>query len=88
MKPLDQLLETVTPREAYVIRRRHFSPDDPTLAAVGVELEVSKERIRQIEAKALRKIRHPTRRHLLKPVLDALEGPDFEALVFWGRKPK
>lgn len=56
-------VDSLTPREARVIRRR-FGMDDgggATLAEVGEELSVSVERVRQIEAKAMRKLRHPVR---------------------------
>ena len=65
---LDSVLSTLTPREEKVIRLR-FGLDDGrprTLEEVGDEFEVTRERIRQIEAKALRKLRHPSRSKKLK----------------------
>ena len=65
---LDDVLSTLTPREAKVIRLR-FGLDDGrprTLEEVGDEFKVTRERIRQIEAKALRKLRHPSRSKKLK----------------------
>ena len=65
---LDSVLATLTPREEKVIRLR-FGLDDGrprTLEEVGDEFEVTRERIRQIEAKALRKLRHPSRSKKLK----------------------
>ena len=62
------VLETLTPREQMVLRLR-FGLDDGrqrTLEEVGKEFNVTRERIRQIEAKALRKLRHPTRSNKLK----------------------
>ena len=62
------VLETLTPREQMVLRLR-FGLDDGrqrTLEEVGKEFKVTRERIRQIEAKALRKLRHPTRSNKLK----------------------
>ncbi len=66
------VLETLTPREAKVLRLR-FGLDDGrarTLEEVGEEFNVTRERIRQIEAKALRKLRHPSRNKKLKDFLD------------------
>ena len=65
---LNSVLATLTPREEKVIRLR-FGLDDGrprTLEEVGDEFEVTRERIRQIEAKALRKLRHPSRSKKLK----------------------
>ena len=65
---LDEIIETLTPREAKVLRLR-FGLDDGkarTLEEVGKEFNVTRERIRQIEAKALRKLRHPSRSKKLK----------------------
>ncbi|MBQ8299010.1 MAG: RNA polymerase sigma factor RpoD [Clostridia bacterium] len=65
---LDEIIETLTPREAKVLRLR-FGLDDGkarTLEEVGKEFQVTRERIRQIEAKALRKLRHPSRSKKLK----------------------
>ena len=69
---LKNVLDTLTPREARVLRLR-FGLDDGrmrTLEEVGKEFEVTRERIRQIEAKALRKLRHPSRSKKLKDYLD------------------
>ncbi|MCD8180113.1 MAG: RNA polymerase sigma factor RpoD [Firmicutes bacterium] len=69
---LNDVLKTLTPREAKVLRLR-FGLDDGrarTLEEVGKEFEVTRERIRQIEAKALRKLRHPSRSKKLKDFLD------------------
>jgi RNA polymerase primary sigma factor len=65
---LSDVLETLTPREEKVLRLR-FGLDDGrqrTLEEVGKEFKVTRERIRQIEAKALRKLRHPSRSKKLK----------------------
>ena len=70
------VLESLTPREAKVLRMR-FGIDmntDHTLEEVGKQFDVTRERIRQIEAKALRKLRHPTRSDRLKSFLDSEEG--------------
>ncbi len=84
MSPMDattdiNLIETVrnvlaglTPREAKVLRMR-FGIDmntDHTLEEVGKQFDVTRERIRQIEAKALRKLRHPSRSEMLRSFLD------------------
>jgi len=64
---LNRILSTLSPREERVVRMRFGLGEkhDHTLEEVGQEFEVTRERIRQIEAKALRKLRHPTRaRHL------------------------
>ena len=69
---LIEVLETLTPREQKVLRLR-FGLDDGrarTLEEVGKEFEVTRERIRQIEAKALRKLRHPSRSKKLKDFLE------------------
>ena len=66
------ILESLTPREAKVLRMR-FGIEmntDHTLEEVGKQFDVTRERIRQIEAKALRKLRHPTRSERLKTFLD------------------
>ena len=69
---LMEVLETLTPREQKVLRLR-FGLDDGcqrTLEEVGKEFHVTRERIRQIEAKALRKLRHPSRSKKLKDYID------------------
>ena len=69
---LDDVLQTLTPREAQVLRLRFgLEGGHPhTLEEVGVEFDVTRERIRQIEAKALRKLRHPSRSKKLKDYLE------------------
>ena len=67
-----EVLTTLTEREQKVLRLR-FGLDDGrprTLEEVGREFKVTRERIRQIEAKALRKLRHPSRSKKLKDYLD------------------
>ncbi|QUH27358.1 RNA polymerase sigma factor RpoD [Serpentinicella alkaliphila] len=69
---LVDVLDTLTPREQKVLRLR-FGLDDGrarTLEEVGKKFEVTRERIRQIEAKALRKLRHPSRSKKLKDYLE------------------
>ncbi len=69
---LMEVLETLTPREQKVLRLR-FGLDDGcqrTLEEVGKEFHVTRERIRQIEAKALRKLRHPSRSKKLRDYMD------------------
>lgn len=71
-RQLNEVLSTLTPREEKVLRLR-FGLDDGrtrTLEDVGKEFNVTRERIRQIEAKALRKLRHPSRSRRLKDYLD------------------
>ncbi len=67
------ILSSLTPREAKVLRMR-FGIDmntDHTLEEVGKQFDVTRERIRQIEAKALRKLRHPSRSEQLRSFIDA-----------------
>lgn len=69
---LDEAMDTLTDREQKVLRLR-FGLDDGrarTLEEVGKEFDVTRERIRQIEAKALRKLRHPSRSRKLKDYLE------------------
>ncbi|MBQ9817521.1 MAG: RNA polymerase sigma factor RpoD [Proteobacteria bacterium] len=67
-----KVLATLTPREEKVLRMRFGigEKSDHTLEEVGQDFDVTRERIRQIEAKALRKLRHPTRAKQLKPFVE------------------
>ncbi len=69
-----QVLRTLTPREERVIKMRFGLEDgsEHTLEEVGQSFQVTRERIRQIEAKALRKLRHPSRSRKLKAFVDAV----------------
>ena len=69
---LSEVLHTLTPREEMVIRLRYGLDDGRprTLEEVGQQFNITRERIRQIEAKALRKIRHPSRSRFLKDYLE------------------
>ena len=69
---LEEVMETLTEREQKVIRLRYGLGDGRprTLEEVGKEFHVTRERIRQIEAKALRKLRHPSRSRVLKDYLE------------------
>jgi RNA polymerase primary sigma factor len=69
---LNKILGTLTEREAKVLKLRFGLEDgrSRTLEEVGKEFEVTRERIRQIEAKALRKLRHPSRSKQVKDFLD------------------
>ena len=69
---LADVLKTLTPREEKVLSLRFGLADGnpKTLEEVGKEFNVTRERIRQIEAKALRKLRHPSRSKKLKDFLD------------------
>ena len=69
---LDEVLDTLTKREQKVLRLRFGMNDGRarTLEEVGKEFDVTRERIRQIEAKALRKLRHPSRSRKLRDYLD------------------
>jgi len=67
-RSIDSVLQTLTPREEKVLRKRFGIGEatDHTLEEVGQDFQVTRERIRQIEAKALRKLRHPSRSKRLK----------------------
>ena len=69
---LEEVLSTLTPREEQVLRMRFGLTDGKphTLEEVGKEFDVTRERIRQIEAKALRKLRHPSKSKKLKDFLE------------------
>ena len=68
----NKVLATLTPREARVLRMRFGIGErsDHTLEEVGQDFDVTRERIRQIEAKALRKLRHPSRAKRLKSFVE------------------
>ena len=68
-----EVLASLTPREARVLRLRYGLDDGKarTLEEVGREFNVTRERIRQIEAKALRKLRHPSRSKKLQDFLES-----------------
>ena len=71
---VSDMLDGLTPREAKVLRMR-FGIDmssDHTLDEVGKQFDVTRERIRQIEAKAIRKLKHPSRSDKLRTYLDNL----------------
>ncbi|MCR5074550.1 MAG: sigma-70 family RNA polymerase sigma factor, partial [Ruminococcus sp.] len=69
---LNEVLATLTDREAKVLKLRFGLEDGKarTLEEVGQRFDVTRERIRQIEAKALRKLRHPSRSKKVKDFLD------------------
>ena len=69
---VEQVLAGLSPREAKVLRMRFGigMNTDHTLEEVGRQFDVTRERIRQIEAKALRKLRHPSRSEPLKSFID------------------
>jgi RNA polymerase primary sigma factor len=71
-RAIARVLSTLTPREAQVLRMRFGIGErtDHTLEEVGVRFAVTRERIRQIEAQALRKLRHRSRAHLLRGLVD------------------
>ena len=73
---MGEVLANLTDRERTVLIERFSLLDGKpkTLEEVGVRFKVTRERVRQIEAKALRKMRHPTRAKQLQAFLDLLEG--------------
>ena len=73
-----KVLATLTSREEKVLRMRFGIGEEShhTLEEVGQDFNVTRERIRQIEAKALRKLRHPTRSQKLKDFIDEKEGEE------------
>jgi RNA polymerase primary sigma factor len=70
-----EVLKTLSPREEKIVKMRFGLQDggEHTLEEVGQHFAVTRERIRQIEAKALRKLRHPSRSHRLRAFLE--DGP-------------
>jgi len=72
---IEEVMQTLTPREAKVLKLRFGLQDGRmrTLEEVGKEFQVTRERIRQIEAKALRKLRHPSRSKRLKDFMNSEE---------------
>ena len=79
----DHLVDSLplTPREEKVLKLRFGIEDGRTrtLEEVGKEFNVTRERIRQIEAKALRKLRHPSRSKKLKDFLSGMKSPRWES---------
>ena len=64
---MEKILDSLTEREADVLRERFgFNGEQKTLQEIGDEYNLTKDRIRQIEAKAIRKLRHPTRTRVVK----------------------
>lgn len=77
---LRMVLDSLSPREAKVLRMRFGieMPSDHTLEEVGKQFDVTRERIRQIETKALRKLRHPSRADKLRGFVDGKHKLDEE----------
>lgn len=77
---MNEVLDSLTERERTVLIERFGLIDGKpkTLEEVGLRFKVTRERVRQIEAKALRKMRHPTRSKQLQAFLEAVEGANYE----------
>jgi RNA polymerase sigma factor (sigma-70 family) len=76
-KVIGDLLDTLTPRESKILKLRYgMDCDAHTYEEIGKVFEVSKDRIRQIEATALRKMRHPSRSRELYMAVDGLPFPE------------
>ena len=71
-KQIEMVLHTLNPKEAKILRMRFGIGEDSTrtLEELGQEFDVTRERIRQIEVKAIRKLKHPSRSHCLRTFLD------------------
>jgi RNA polymerase primary sigma factor len=69
---IEKILSTLTPQQEQVIKLRYglFDGEAHTLAQIGKQLKISRERARQIEAEALNKLRHPTRQHYWNELLE------------------
>jgi len=69
---MEKILSTLTPQQARVIKLRYglFDGESHTLDQIGKKLNITRERVRQIEAEALNKLRHPTRQHYWKELLE------------------
>jgi RNA polymerase primary sigma factor len=69
---MENLLSTLSAQQARVIKLRYglFDGRDHTLAQIGEQLQISRERVRQIESEALNKLRHPNRRHYWEELFD------------------
>ncbi len=82
---VEEVIDTLTPREAKVLRLRFGIglAQDYTLEEVGIRFDVTRERIRQIEAKALRKMKHPSRVDMLQPLVDRKLPKFGRGLVNW-----
>jgi RNA polymerase primary sigma factor len=77
-KVLGDIVDSLTPREAKVLKLRFGldNTEEHTLEAIASKFDMTQERIRQIEAKALRKMRHPSRSDELKDLLYKNEGEE------------
>ncbi len=72
---IEEILATLAPREAEIVRRRFgFVGEEESLETIARHFDVTKERIRQIETKALRRLRHPRRRITLAEFVDEIEA--------------
>lgn len=81
---VDQVLSGLLPREAKILRMRFGigNGDEQTLEEIGNKFDLTRERIRQLETKGLRKLRHPVRRRVLETLTDGF-NPDTKREVLW-----
>ena len=87
---IGKVLDTLREREAHVLRRRFGLEDgqERTLEEIGVSLNISRERVHQIEEKALRKLRHPTRLGALEALFEVNRTSEFASDAATARRPR
>jgi len=78
VKIVNDIVDSLTPREAKILRLRYGldGSEEQSLSEVGSHYDITQERVRQLEARALRKMRHPSRSDILKDILYKDEGED------------
>ena len=85
MRVVGEMLDTLRSREAKVLRLRFGIglPHDRSLEEIGVLFDLTRERIRQIESRAIRKLKHPSRTNMLQPLFDKKLPTLGRGLVNW-----